>query len=269
LSSVSPARPHARLSTSPRVSGNPPPRGGWIWIDRSDRGKARGEIPLPRPSRPCYDLDIPPLPPGRWSPIDDPNADVPRAGDCPAAGRVESRRDEDDRPVRQGMARGGRRLTRSSTSRATPYEMGFQQGTLLRDDIREERPLPVRREGQGAQGRGRRDQARRPQEGDRRDRAEPAEVRPRPLLRRIEGRRRRGGPARGRRGRRQLHPRDVPLLRLRPGRLGHEGRHPLPRGASSITVATGSSRSTPSSRSPSPTGRSRSSTSPMPGSSGR
>ncbi len=55
-------------------------------------------------------------------------------------------------------------------------------------------------------------------------------------------------------------PETVPLLGVRPGRLGHEGRHASITGESSTTAATGSSRTTPSWSWPSPMGRSRSST---------
>ena len=113
--------------------------------------------------------------------------------------------------------------------KGTPYEMGYQQGALLQDDIREQvrflfevkaKELKVEVGGINAA---------QPQAGDRRDRRDPEEVRARAVLRGAARGGRRRGDGRPGRHRRQLHPRAVPLLGLRPERLGHEGRHALPR----------------------------------------
>ncbi len=64
-----------------------------------------------------------------------------------------------------------------------PYEMGYQQGALLRDDIRELVRLPVRRQGQEGDVRAGRGQAARPQAGDPGDRGDAEEVHARAVLR--------------------------------------------------------------------------------------
>ena len=75
---------------------------------------------------------------------------VPRPRPSPAAGLGSSRRWT---------------ATACCTSRATPYEMGYQQGALLRDDIRENVQFLFEVKAQGDEGRARRGQAARPQAG--------------------------------------------------------------------------------------------------------
>ena len=91
------------------------------------------------------------------------------------------------------------------------------------------RPFPVRGQGEGDAGRARRRQAAGPEADHQGDRGHPAQAHPRSVLRGDARGRRRRGDGRPGHHRRQLHPRAVPLLRVRAERVRDQGRHPLPR----------------------------------------